>query len=253
MKDVIQGYNRCMFRYIKNIIDHIEKSGDAIDTSAVVCGIIVITNVYLMSMVYQCSSIYACTTTNKAITIYIDFMIQMNNIDSNPNSPLKLSSLDAAQFVYKKIFPTVPIVKEPCLMHPDMIDICDTNPQDKVSNENEENLRETSKNIVVYVNTSDILKILHKHNIFVRNMTNVLFKLPVFYNEKSETIDYYSSVINKMLHVNSLIENISSSALEEAYSKLINEQRNIYDIIPNTNTEIEYLEKYIETLENIII
>ena len=252
MKDVIQGYNRCVFRYIKNIIDHIEKSGDAIDTSAVVCGIIVITNVYLMSMVYQCSSIYACTTTNKAITIYIDFMIQMNNIDSNPNSPLKLSSLDAAQFVYKKIFPTVPIVKESSLMHPDMVNICDTAPQDKVSNENETLPPQMSSNMVVYVNTSDILNILHQHNIFVRNMTNVLFKLPVFYNEKSETIDYYSLVINKMLHINSVIENIKSSLLKEVYSRLINEQRNIYDIMSNTNTEIEYLEKYIEVLENII-
>ena len=252
MKDVIQGYNRCVFRYIKNIIDHIEKSGDAIDTSAVVCGIIVITNVYLMSMMYQCSSIYACTTTNKAITIYIDFMIQMNSIDSNPNSPLKLTSLDAAQFVYKKIFPTVPVVKESCSMHPNVSDICDTPPQDKVSTENEKNLPQTSNNMVVYVNTSDILNILHQHNIFVRNMTNVLFKLPVFYNEKSETIDYYSLVINKMLYINSLIENINSSFLEQAYSRLINEQRNIYDIMPNTNTEIEYLEKYIENLESII-
>ena len=152
----------------------------------------------------------------------------------------------------KKIFPTVPIVKESSLMHPDMVDIYDTNLQDKVSNENEKKSPELSNNLVVYVNTGDILNILHKHNIFVRNMTNVLFKLPVFYNEKSETIDYYSLVINKMLHINSLIENISSSLLEQTYSKLINEQRNIYDIIPNTNTEIEYLEKYIESLENIL-
>lgn len=252
MKDVIQGYNRCVFRYIKNIIDHIEKSGDAIDTSSVVCGIIVITNVYLMSMVYQCSSIYACTTTNKAITIYIDFMIQMNNIDSNPNSLLKLSSLDAAQFVYKKIFPTVPIVKESPLMHPEMVDIYDTSLQDKVSNENKKNSAEMSNNVIVYVDTADILNILHQHNIFVRNMTNVLFKLPVFYNEKSETIEYYSLVINKMLHINSVIENINSNLLREVYTRLINEQRKIYDITLNTNTEIEYLEKYIENLENII-
>jgi hypothetical protein len=252
MKDVIQGYNRCVFRYIKNIIDHIEKSGDAIDTSSVVCGIIVITNVYLMSMVYQCSSIYACTTTNKAITIYIDFMIQMNNIDSNPNSPLKLSSLDAAQFVYKKIFPTVPIVKESPLMHPEMVDIYDTSLQDKVSNENKKNSAEMSNNVVVYVDTADILNILHQHNIFVRNMTNVLFKLPVFYNEKSETIEYYSLVINKMLHINSVIENIKSNLLREVYTRLINEQRKIYDMTLNTNTEIEYLEKYTENLENII-
>jgi hypothetical protein len=241
-----------VFRYIKNIIDHIEKSGDAIDTSAVVCGIVVITNVYLMSMVYQCSSIYACATTNKSITIYIDFMIQMNNIDSNPNSPLKLSSLDAAQFVYKKIFPTVPIAKESPLMHPDMVDICDTSPQDKLSNENKKNSAEMSNNVVVYVDTSHVLNILHQHNIFVRNMTNVLFKLPVFYNEKSETIEYYSLVINKMLRINSVIENIKSNLLREVYTRLINEQRKIYDITLNTNTEIEYLEKYIENLENII-
>jgi hypothetical protein len=133
-----------------------------------------------------------------------------------------------------------------------MVDICDTSPQDKLSNENKKNSAEMSNNVVVYVDTSHVLNILHQHNIFVRNMTNVLFKLPVFYNEKSETIEYYSLVINKMLRINSVIENIKSNLLREVYTRLINEQRKIYDITLNTNTEIEYLEKYIENLENII-
>uniref|UniRef100_A0A6C0FDN2 Uncharacterized protein n=1 Tax=viral metagenome TaxID=1070528 RepID=A0A6C0FDN2_9ZZZZ len=254
MKDVIQGYNRCVFRYIKDIVDHIEKSGDAIDTSAVVSGIIVITNVYLMSMVIQCSSVYACTMTSKAVTIYIDFMIQMNNIDSNPASPLKLSSLDAAQFVYKKIFPTASIIKETPLMHPDMLDIHDNKTQNiVVSNEDAKDFLPNANNMVLYVNTANILNILHQHNIFVRNITNVLFKLPVFYNEKSETTEYYSLVINKMLHINSLIENIDFNILENIYKKLIQEQRNIHDTMIAIQTDIEYLKKYIDLMETTIL
>jgi hypothetical protein len=245
MKDFIQGYNRCVFRYIKDIVDHIEKSGDAIDTSAVICGIIVITNVYLMSILYQCSSIYAITMANKAIGIYIDFMIQMNNIDNSSSSSLKLSYLDAGQFVYKKIFSNTTTIKDSSLMHPSVDLQLDTKNDAESSNNN--------NNIVVYVDTTHIFEILHQHNVFIRNITNVLFKLPVFYNEKSETIEYYSLVINKMLYVNNIIENIPVLSLEKTYCCLITMQRSFCEKSLSIHNDTEKLYQYMSAIEDIIL
>ena len=244
MRDIIQGYNRCIFRYIKDVVDHIEKSGDAIDTTAVICGIIVVSNVYLMSITHQCSSIYASTMTNKSITIYIDFMIQMNNIDSSPNSSLKLSCLDAAQFVYKKIFPSTMATKETSLMHPSSIEeqeLCN-NKLDTIKN----------GNVILYVDTENALKTLHQHNVFIRNITNVLFKLPVFYSEKLETTDYYSLVINKMLHLNSLVENIDVNSLDNVYKEVIQKQKTLQDQHVAAETDIESLHSYIDNIEQSI-
>ena len=104
-KQILEGYNRIIFRYIKEFIDQIDKTKEGVMINTIINGSIVIANTYLMSLTQQFSSIHAIANATKAISMYIDFIIQMSNIDTLPGTP-KLGTRDAAQFVYKKIFST---------------------------------------------------------------------------------------------------------------------------------------------------
>ena len=152
-QQILEGYNRIMFRYIKEFIDQIDKTKEGVMINTIINGSIVIANTYLISLTQQFSSIHAIANATKAISMYIDFIIQMNNIDTLPGTPTKLGSRDAAQFVYKKIFSTY-----------------DTNKQSIMINNESSDYVTSDQNIVLYVDNNEILKKLHQHNLLIKNM-----------------------------------------------------------------------------------
>ena len=230
-KQLLEGYNRIIFRYIKDFIDQIDKTKEGVMINTIICGSIVIANTYLMSLTQQCCSFHAIANATKAISMYIDFIIQMNNIDTLPGTPMKLGTRDAAQFVYKKIFSTY-----------------DTNKQQSIMTNDESNdYIVNDQNIVLYVDNNELLQKLHQHNLLIKNMIYALFTEPIFYDEKSDTIEYYSFVIQRMLYINNIIESIQSGISLEKYKNIVEKQTLFKMLSQEKNDKVN---EYINWLEN---
>ena len=189
MAELIVGYNRVVFRYIKDLVDNIETSKKGITTLNVLHGFTTLSNVYTMTLIDNPDVNNAIENANSASIMYIDFVVQMDRIDSSEPTGIRIGSRDAALFVYKKTFPA---------------------PSTKVSTQ-EETISESCSATTTEdgVRYSSNLSMLHLHKCFVRNMVTTLFSAPMFYDVTADTLNYYTCVIAKLLEVIATIESIT--------------------------------------------
>ena len=110
MEEIIDTYIKNLFRYIKDVVDHIEKTKEGLKANNVSCGFTVVSNVYLMSLLNEYSASLASANAKRASTIYIDFILQMTGLDVTSNGPVRIGTRDAATFVYKKILHSINLV-----------------------------------------------------------------------------------------------------------------------------------------------
>ena len=232
-KDILEGFSRSIFRYIKDVVDYIEKTKDGgLATTNVVTGVNVISNIYTMSLLEQCSSTYALSVINRAISIYVDFIIQMSNIDSSPTSPIRLGSRDAAQFVYKKVLSSYG----------------NSDSKTSVTSGSDPANIPCSQQLIVRANMNTILQLLHWYSCILRNIVTTLFTHPVFYDTETDTTHYYSYVINKMLFLNTLME---KKELTEKQLKFVAESQYECEMFRDIKS-CEQVDEYVLWLKSII-
>jgi len=135
----------------------------------------------------------------RAIGLYIEFITQLSMMDTgicNTYTPYTIGCKDAAQFVYKKIFPDsqceyiaseLVTISTPCT--------------------------EKTEDITHEINPAQFdlyLETLHEYKQIIQNMTHVLFSKERFYDNSDTdgTTDYYSDVISKLLNMNNILENV---------------------------------------------
>ena len=87
MQNAIQGYNRAIFHYIKDIVDYSEKSNKGLPNNSVVAGFTVITNIFMLSLSYYKDIARASELTGDAIPVFLDFIVQMNNLSGSILKP----------------------------------------------------------------------------------------------------------------------------------------------------------------------
>ncbi len=204
-KEIIEYYYRDMFFYIKEVVDQIEKTGEGLATKNVVNGFNVLSNVYMLTLTEDFNCTNASLTTRRAASIYIDFIMQMTGLELNSDSAVKIGTRDAGMFVYKKALGSLyepnedpsgsAYIKASGILSPSP----EVTPKKTFSN------KKTLK-IVVRENTNEIFMLLQQHKCILRNVVYVLFSYPIFYDEKTDTMDFYSYVINKLIFMASVIE-----------------------------------------------
>ena len=74
MEQAIQGYNRAIFHYIKDIVDYSEKSNKGLPNDSVITGFTVITHIFMLSLSYY-KDTRSSQLTGDAIPVFIDFII----------------------------------------------------------------------------------------------------------------------------------------------------------------------------------
>jgi hypothetical protein len=183
MKQILDGYARIFFQYIKELVDQSEKNQHGYMLSRVINGLKVINNIYTLTLCYSQSTEKAIDSSNKAIHMYIDFITQLYMMDSNTNNGFKLGTNDANQFVYKKLLTNIETLSPP---------------QEKINSPNIKSHEEFSKN----------MSALHEYKRIFFNMVISTFKKDKFYDYSSDTCNYYSDVINNLLRVNSVLEKL---------------------------------------------
>lgn len=226
MDEIIDAYIKNLFRYIKDVVDHIEKTKEGLRASNVSCGFTVVSNVYLMSLLNEYSSMTASSNAKRASMIYIDFILQMTGLDVASNGPVKIGTRDAASFVYKKILHSINFV-------PATTNLI----KDKAENESDEkmNTKMNVSNVVVLPNDTKTrkkydknkkitLEKLHLCKCLFCNTITVLFTHNMFYDENTNTVDYYSYVINKLLHLGNVLEKTKLSLSQ--FKKIVSNQYN---------------------------
>lgn len=251
MDEIIDAYIKNLFRYIKDVVDHIEKTKEGLRATNVSCGFTVVSNVYLMSLLNEYSSIIASSNAKRASTIYIDFILQMTGLDVTSNGPVKIGTRDAASFVYKKI------------LHPINLVPATTNLiKNKAENESDEktDTKMSMSNVVVLPNDTKTrkkydknkkitLEKLHLCKCLFCNTITVLFTHSMFYDEKTNTVDYYSFVINKLLQLGNVLEKTKLSISQ--YKRIVSSQynRNNSELKISTKEDVyEYIQWLIEEI-----
>ena len=194
LRIILNGHGHNVLQYIKCLIDQTEKDGKVYSVQWVLYGIVVIGHVYTMLLCQSRSIERAKAGSTRAIGLYIEFIAQISMIETCEGSytPYTIGCKDAAQFVYKKIFPevhldhTVPEVTATlgsCLPSIVVIDL---------------------SHIDLYLET------LHEYKQIIHNMVRVLFSKELF--DDNATIDgspsYYSEVIGRLLEVNTTLEQV---------------------------------------------
>ena len=190
---ILTGHGHNVFQYIKCLIDQSEKDRKMYSVQWVLYGIVVIGHVYTMLLCHTRSIERAKTGSTRAIGLYIEFIAQLSMIDtdiSGTYTPYTIGCKDAAQFVYKKIFPD---------MHHDY-----TIPKSSAT------LDTKSIDIVtlVPIHLDTYLETLHEYKQIIQNMVHVLFSKELFYDNSGidGSPSYYSEVIGKLLQVNTVLE-----------------------------------------------
>lgn len=209
--DILDGYGKCVFRFIKEMVDYIDKNNEEISVIHVINGVITISNVYCMLLTENFSETYATSITNRAITIYIDFIVQISGIDTSVNVNWKIGSRDAAQFVYKKLLSNVGNPKSTSEKSAEG----KKKSGDEVSEGDEK--KQVNTNLVLYLDKREVMNTLHLYKCVLRNIISALFTKKIFYDEKTQTTEYYSHVIKKMLVVNNHILTKLSNAKQFEY------------------------------------
>tara|TARA_Y100000816_G_C26108450_1_gene590284 strand:- start:15697 stop:16449 length:753 start_codon:yes stop_codon:yes gene_type:complete len=205
-KEIIEYYYRDMFFYIKEVVDQIEKNGEGLTTKNVVNGFNVLSNVYMLSLTEDFNCTNASLTTRRAASIYIDFIMQMTGLELNSDSAVKIGTRDAGMFVYKKVLSSLYEPKEDPSgsTYVKAAGILDSSPG-AITSKKSFNNKKTLK-LVVRENMNENFMLLQQHKCILRNVVYVLFSHPIFYDEKTDTMEFYSYVINKLIFMASVIE-----------------------------------------------
>jgi hypothetical protein len=195
LRIILTGHGHNIFQYIKCLVDQSEKDGKMYSVQWVLYGIVVIGHVYTMILCQTRSIERAKAGSTRAIGLYIEFIAQLSMIDTDSSgayAPYTIGCKDAAQFVYKKIFPDIhhehPIPDLPATLDTKSIDIPSM----------------TAIQLDTYLET------LHEYKQIIQNMVHVLFSKELFY-DKSEidgSPSYYSDVISRLLQVNTTLEQL---------------------------------------------
>lgn len=188
---IINGHGHNVLQYLKCIIDQIEKDGKVYPVQWILNGIVVIGHVYTMLLSQSRCIDRAKAGSTRSIGLYIEFIAQISMIEtcSTSYTPYTIGCKDAAQFVYKKIFPEVPIEHTV----PDVSSTIGTCPL----------------NVIISVSNMDIyLEVLHEYKQLIQNMVKVLFSKEVSSDEYSL---YYSEVISRLLEVTTTLEDVPTS------------------------------------------
>lgn len=246
MQETIEGYNRAIFHYIKDIVDYAEKTKRGLPIDNVNVGFSVVTNVYMLILMHYSDIARASELAGEAISVFIDFIVQMSNISST-NSTTKITVKDAAMFVYKKVLP-----KEKFFASPSnstfVTSLVIYNEEN--SNINDTNLKSPAN--IHLVPSSEIKNVLVNMRIYtsiIRNLIQSLFIKNMFYDETSDTISYYSQIITSMIHLIVMIEKNSSKLSTDSMNYIINQQLSYkVPFSPDTRTATTY----ISWIENMI-
>ena len=195
LRIILTGHGHNVFQYIKCLVDQTEKDGKMYSVQWVLYGIVVIGHVYTMLLCQTRSIERAKAGSTRAIGLYIEFIAQLSMIDtcsSNSYTPYTIGCKDAAQFVYKKIFPDIhheyPIPDLPATLNTKPIDVPPM----------------TAIQLDTYLET------LHEYKQIIQNMVHVLFSKELFYDntDVDGSPSYYSDVIGRLLQVNTTLEQI---------------------------------------------
>tara|TARA_B100001093_G_scaffold495469_1_gene540007 strand:- start:6 stop:773 length:768 start_codon:yes stop_codon:yes gene_type:complete len=250
MEQAIQGYNRAIFHYIKDIVDYSEKSNKGLPNDSVVTGFTVITNIFMLSLSYYKDIARCSQLTGDAIPVFIDFIVQMNNLSNTINPTSNIGLKDAAMFVYKKVMPKERFFAKEADNSMNM----DMTSHNKIiirSHSQDDQLSKMPANMqLIPINDiSIVLSQMHYYTMIIRNMITVLFSKNVFYDKQSDTIEYYSQLITNMIHLIVLIEQNSSKINTIKMKSILSEQNKYGCPVKLDTTEATI---YVSWLENII-
>lgn len=250
MEQAIQGYNRAIFHYIKDIVDYSEKSSKGLPNDSVITGFTVITNVFMLSLSYYKDVAQSSQLTGDAIPVFIDFIVQMNNLSNTISSTNNIGLKDAAMFVYKKVMPKERFFTQETCSSMNM----DTTSHNKIIIRSHSHDGELSKipanmQLIPINDISIVLSKMHYYTMIIRNIISVLFSKNMFYDKQSDTIEYYSQLITNMIHLIVLIEQ-NSSKLSKIKMEFILSEQNKYGCPGNLDTTGATI--YVSWLENII-
>lgn len=190
LRTIVSGHGNNVLQYLKCIIDQTDKDGRLYRMQWILYGIIVIGHVYTM-LLHQSRCIdRAKAGTIRAIGLYIEFISQVSMIEncSVTYTPYTIGCNDAAQFVYKKIFPEIPTATDVSAK----IGTC------------------SSLVIISACNMDIYLETLHEYKQIIQNMVNVLFSKELFNDKISSdrSFLYYNKVISCLLEVNTTLETV---------------------------------------------
>lgn len=192
LRIILNGHCHNVLQYIKSLIDQTEKDGKLYSVHWVLYGIVVIGHVYTMILCQTRSIERAKATSTRAVGLYIEFIAQISMIEncSGTYTPYTIGCKDAAQFVYKKIFPEIP--PEHTVPVPDVSATLGCCPSD-----------------ITIVSPSDIdvyLETLHEYKQIIHNMVQVLFSKELFNDNTDGVPSYYMDVIGRILELNTTLE-----------------------------------------------
>lgn len=206
---ILHGHGYNILQYIKCLIEQLKKDEKLYSIQWILYGVVVVGHVYTM-LLYQSRSIdRAKTGSMRAIGLYIEFITQLSMIDMSYSSgvytPYTIGCKDAAQFVYKKIFPDT---------HHDYTQT------DLTSN--------TTKHVLDDVLSQSAidshLEILHEYKQIIQNMVNVLFSKDMIHNSSNldVIITYYNDALNILIQLNNVLENSPNNMT--SYRNIISQQ-----------------------------
>jgi hypothetical protein len=246
MQETIEGYNRAIFHYIKDIVDYAEKTKRGLPVDNVNVGFSVITNVYMLSLMHYSDIARASELAGDAISVFIDFIVQMSNIGS-ANSTTKITVKDAAMFVYKKVLP-----KEKFFTSSSNSSFVTSLViyNEENSNVDDTNLKSPANmQIIPASELKNILVNMRIYTSIIRNLIQSLFIKNMFYDDRTDTISYYSQIITSMIHLIIMIEKNSSKLSIQSMNYIINQQL-AYKVpcYPDTSSA----STYISWIENMI-
>jgi len=204
LRIILSGHGHNVLQYLKCIIDQTEKDGKLYPVQWILYGIVVIGHVYTMLLSQSRCIDRAKAGSTRSIGLYVEFIAQISMIEtcSTSYTPYTIGCRDAAQFVYKKIFPelpsehTVPDVSSTIGACPPIVNIC-------------------VSNMDIY------LENLHEYKQIIQNMVNVLFSREVFNDQVSSDLYslYYIEVINCLHEMNTILEDVPISL--ESYRDIV--------------------------------
>jgi hypothetical protein len=212
LRIILHGHGYNVLQYIKCLIEQSKKDEKVYSIQWILYGVVVVGHVYTM-LLYQSRSIErAKTGSMRAIGLYIEFITQLSMIDISSSSgvytPYTIGCKDAAQFVYKKIFPDI--------IHHDYIHTDLTS-----SNTTKEGVID---DILSQSAIDSHLEILHEYKQIIQNMVNVLFSKDVIHNSSNLdfTIAYYNDALSILIHLNNVLEQSPINML--SYRNIISQQ-----------------------------
>ena len=192
LRIILNGHGYHILQYIKCLIEQSIKDAKMYSVQWILYGIVVVGHVYTMLLHKTRCIESAKAGTTRAIGLYIEFITQLSMIDMTSNSsvytPYTIGCKDAAQFVYKKIFPDI---------HTDYTQ------SDFASTSN----IQTNNNRLSQSNIDRYLEFLHEYKQIIQNMIIVLFSKDMEDSTNVEiSVSYYNDALSILLQLNNVLE-----------------------------------------------